>query len=96
MGVTQNPHVFDYWNKDLRCSQIADLMSRDRFWFLLRYLHFRDNESVLEKEKNKDRLWKMRIWFNMLHQRLAQIPPLQYLAVDEQMIPFKGRSLNFC
>lgn len=90
MGVTQYPHVFDYWSTLLRMGPIADCMSRNRFWFLLRHLHFRDNNSVTTKEKEVDRLWKMRIWFNMLHERIGLIPPLQYLAVDEQMIPYKG------
>lgn len=90
MGILQYPNVFDYWGTKTRISQIADKMSRDRFWFLLRHLHFRNNESVTEAEKANNRLWKMSAWFDKIHCRLARFKPTQYVSVDEQMIGFKG------
>lgn len=90
MGILQYPNVFDYWGRHTRIAQIADKMSRDRFWFLLRHLHFRDNNSVTQEEKSRNRLWKMTVWFDKVHRQLARYKPTQYVSVDEQMIAFKG------
>lgn len=90
MGIIKYPNIYDYWNRELRIPQIADSMSLDRFIFILRHLHFRNNDGVSENDKRTDRCWKMRLWFDLIIENFSKTQPLQYLSVDEQMIPYKG------
>ncbi|XP_049460947.1 piggyBac transposable element-derived protein 3-like [Epinephelus fuscoguttatus] len=91
MGLVQMPNVRAYWEIETKYPKVADVMSRDRFEKLLTLLHFQDNLSVSEDAK-KDKLWKLRPWLEKLQEQCLHIPPEEHHAVDEIMIPFKGRS----
>ena len=60
MGIVRLPKIDDYWS-DLRYSQIADKMSRNRFKLIHRTLHFVDNNTTSDQIK-LDRAWKLRPW----------------------------------
>ncbi|XP_025407161.1 piggyBac transposable element-derived protein 4-like [Sipha flava] len=63
-------------------------MSRNWFELILRFLHFSDNE----KAPNNDRIYKVRDLINKLIENFQKIlEPEEYLAVDETMVPFRGR-----
>ena len=47
MGIVTEPALDDYWRRDeLHFSPIADLISRQRFCDLHRFLHFQRNEDL--------------------------------------------------
>ena len=91
MGLVQMPNLRAYWEMETRYPSVCDVMSRDRFLKLLTLIHFQDNLNVSEDEK-KDKLWKLRPWLQKLRERFLCVPPEHCHAVDEIMVPFKGKS----
>jgi len=51
-----------YWSGDeiFRTPVFGQVMPRDRFLLLLRFLHFNDNDSYDAKDPERDRLQKIR------------------------------------
>jgi len=90
MGVVKYPNNADYWSKAERYekSVAPKIMSRNKFELILRFWHFADNET----SNKSDCLYKIRnildkINFNFEH----LLTPGEIIAVDESMIPFRGR-----
>ena len=93
MCIVQMPRYRMYWQSSTRYEQVANIMSRDRFELIKRFLHFEDNSNAPDpKDPNKDKLFKVRKLFEMLRQNCLKVKPEEHNSVDEQMIPFKGRS----
>ena len=96
MGINRLPALRDYWRRDpaYHYGPIADHIPRDRFFEITRYLHFVDNSTLLPRDHpNFDRLWKVRPIIDRVSDRfLHNYNPHMENAVDEAMIPFKGRS----
>ena len=90
MGLSQMPSVRAFWETETYYAPVADVMSRNRFEKLLTMLHFQDN-NVPEQVK-RDKAWKIRPWLTALKERCLQMPPEECHAIDEMMVPFKGRS----
>ena len=90
MGLVNLPCL---WRKDtlFYCPAIADKMSRDRFLEIHKYLHFTNNEAL--ESNNDDRLWKVREVLDMMQSRFVSLyDPHRECAIDEAMVPYKGRS----
>ncbi|MGH0158816.1 UNVERIFIED_CONTAM: hypothetical protein FKN15_047671 [Acipenser sinensis] len=79
-----------FWNKACRVSQVADTMILNRWEAIKKSLHFSNNEE--RQEENDDPLHKIRPLVTHLTSKLTSIPMGEKLAVDEQMVPFKGRN----
>ncbi len=79
-----------FWNKACRVSQVADTMTLNRWEAIKKHLHFNNNEE--RQEDNNDPLHKIRPLVTHLTSKLTSIPMSEKLAVDEQMVPFKGRN----
>lgn len=47
-----------YWSKDTR---VPDNMSRDRYFSVRNNLKQRDDVTITEEEKVKDKFWKVRL-----------------------------------
>ncbi|XP_046988160.1 piggyBac transposable element-derived protein 3-like [Schistocerca americana] len=92
MGIIKMPSIHLYWSNECRYSPIADVMSRTRFFQLLRYFHVVNNQDLPEANSNRDKLFKIRPLLSAFQSSLKTLPPEEYQAVDEQIIPFKGRS----
>ena len=63
MGLVDRPSLHDYWRRDplYYCPPIAEIMSRDRFLEIHRYLHFVDNSTITPPgEPEHDRICKVR------------------------------------
>ena len=60
MGLVRMPSVRSYWENGMRCSDIADVMSRNKFETLLRHLHFVNNLGVTDETKKSTKLWKQK------------------------------------
>ncbi|XP_061184352.1 piggyBac transposable element-derived protein 4-like [Saccostrea echinata] len=68
-------------------SKIGEIMTRDRYIQIKRYLHFSD-----DRNNNDDKLHKVRMILDTLRSSFQQeYIPHQHVSVDEAMIPFKGR-----
>jgi hypothetical protein len=66
----------------------ADIMSRDRFHLLLRFLHFNDNEY----QPSDDKLYKIKSIIIHLRERFRKLLiPYQDLCIDESLMLYKGR-----
>ncbi|KAK2712161.1 hypothetical protein QYM36_011004 [Artemia franciscana] len=69
-------------------------MSRDSFTSIRRYLHFNDNSKCKPKtDPGHDRLFKVRPIVDLLQENLMRTEPEERHITDEQIIPFKGRSV---
>ena len=68
-------------------------MSHDRFDLIKRFLHFNDNfEDKKRDDVTRDRLFKIRPIFEKLQQNCLVVDPEEHNSINEQIIPFKGRS----
>ncbi|KAL1470410.1 hypothetical protein MTO96_040455 [Rhipicephalus appendiculatus] len=90
MGLVQMPSVRCYWEHGTRFPAVADVMPRNRFERLMRFLHFEDNINATEDAK-QDKVWKIRKWLNALQENIRAVEPEELNSVDEIMISFTGR-----
>ena len=96
MGINKLPDMYDYWstNEYLHYLPIASKISRKRFLSIKGYLHFTDNDKLIERgQPGFDRLGRIRPIIDSVHSTLKDIyMPHKEVSVDEAMIKFKGRS----
>ena len=91
MGLVRQTNVRSYWEEATQVPQVANAMSRNRFLRIARYLHFCDNLSVTSEEK-KSKLWKIDPILNVLRKKFLSVTPEERHAVDEMIIPYKGKT----
>lgn len=94
MGIVHKPRINMYWAKDdLYYTPIfSQMMSRDRFLLILRFLHFANNDNFDVNDLNRDRLYKIRAFSDMIKERCKVVyTPGKDICVDESLILFKGR-----
>lgn len=90
MGLKKLPSISCYWStKQLYRNNLAGrIMSRNRFELLLRFWHFDDDT----KNDTGDRLFKIRKLVDALNSNFKKLKqPDKYIAIDETMVPFRGR-----
>ncbi|XP_041920584.1 piggyBac transposable element-derived protein 2-like [Alosa sapidissima] len=93
MSVYGLPYTRMYWGKDTRVDKVSDVMSLSRWEAMKRFLHLADNsDQVAEGQPGFDKLFKVRPFLNALLRSFQDIPMNEMLCVDEQIVPFKGRS----
>ena len=96
MGMNKLPDLYDYWSTDeaLHYFPVASRISRKRFLEIQRYLHFANNDNIVNRgEPGYDRLDKVRPVIDSVRQSfLANYKPHKENSVDEAMIKYKGRS----
>ena len=69
-------------------------MTRNRFYLILHFLHFSNNEDLLHdiNDENRDRLHKVQPLLDVLLRRCRTVyTPGKNLSVDESLVLFKGR-----
>ena len=89
MAHVKKYRIKDYWSSDrlIATPIFNDLMPRDRFLLLLRYLHFNDNSL-----RSEDRLFKIKPVVKHLREKFGStLVPYRNLCVDESMMLWKGR-----
>ncbi|GFO36069.1 PiggyBac transposable element-derived protein 2 [Plakobranchus ocellatus] len=91
MGLVQAYSLRAFWAEETRYDKIADNMARNRFEKLASHIHFTDNNKVTDEQK-KNKVWQIEPWLKGLKNSLAKLPQEEFSAVNEIMIPFKGRS----
>ena len=62
MGVFHKPRIAMYWSTDSLISTpiFSQIISRDRFFTLMRFLHFADNKNINLADPDQDKLYKER------------------------------------
>ena len=92
----RDPHSWrleDYWTKmeELLTPFYGQTMARARYYHILRFLHFTDNNRN-GVDRTEDRLWKIRDLFEIIRTNFLKFYiPSEHLAVDEIIVKFKGR-----
>ncbi|CAB4056530.1 unnamed protein product [Lepeophtheirus salmonis] len=82
-----------YWSNNLQCVMVTEAFSRDRWEQIKSNLHCNDNSQAPKYgDPNYDKLYKIRPLINHLQSKFRKIPMPQMLCVDEQFVPFKGKS----
>ena len=82
-----------YWSSKLNCPLVSEAMSRDRWEEIKSNLHINDNsKNVPRGHPGYDPLFKIRPMITDLVTKCKQLPMLQTLSIDEQIVPFKGIS----
>jgi len=93
MGHTVQGRLEDYWTKmeQLRTPFYEQTMGRARYYHIVRFLHFTDNNRN-GVDRTDDRLWKIWDLFEIIRTNFSKFyNPSEYLAVDEVIVKFKGR-----
>jgi hypothetical protein len=89
MGHDQRHSLKDYWSREEQYYTpfYSNIMACDRFFHILRFLHFENNDNP-----DYDRLWKIRRIFDTLNNKFCELyNPTEHLAVDEVIVLYKGR-----
>lgn len=90
MPLTKKHRLQDYWTKDfiIETPIFSQVMSRDRYFQLLRYLHFCDNDNM---DKN-DRLCKIRCVVDHFKNSFQHsLYPFQNIVIDESLQSFSDQ-----
>ncbi|KAM7281296.1 piggyBac transposable element-derived protein 4-like, partial [Ixodes scapularis] len=92
-GVIEKPDVKSYWStrEVLRTPAFGDVISRDRFMLIMKFLHFTDNEAPVDGHPNPKlrKLWPVLTRMTEMFQTLYT--PERDVSVDESLLRFKGR-----
>lgn len=96
MGIKPQPSYRDYWSSrpELHDEFISKLLPIKRFSWILSHIHLNDISVMPERgSPNFNKLYKVQPFLDMLLKRFQDnFDPGEYIAVDESMIKFKGRS----
>lgn len=94
MGVYGLPRYRLFWSDECRVPVIADVMSRNRFFDMNKFVHFANNDEVItdRQDPRYDRLFKIRPLLEFVKRTCLRMIPQQRQSVDEQVIPFKGKT----
>ena len=88
MSIYGLPRTEMYWGSETRISQVADVMSKNRWQGIKTNVHLNDNSN---SDHTTDKLFKLRPFLDSLSNNLQKIPIDEKVCVDEQIIPFKGK-----
>jgi hypothetical protein len=89
-GIYQLPRTRIAWMTGCAITVISEVLSRDRFEEIRRYLHFLAPEKAIN---NADRLCKVRLFTEPILEAMKNIPQSNVYSLDEQMVSFKGRTI---
>ena len=93
-GIYSFPQQRFFWMSGTRVESISSAMTRDRFLQMKKYLHVVDNSSQSDPtDPDFDRAHKVRPLLEIVKDNFRSIPKEEKLSADEQIIPFKGRSI---
>lgn len=91
IGIFKYPRVRMYWGTRFQFKEIAECMSRDRFFALRVNLHCVDNLGVSQADQKANRLWKVQPVISAVRERCLELERgFGSYSIDEQMIPFLG------
>ena len=86
MPIIKLPSTRNYWSSSLAVPQVANLVPVSQFEELKEFLHFSDSTNAT----TSDRINKIYPVVDKLNERIQLLPIEESLAVDKQIVPFKG------
>uniref|UniRef100_A0A3B1KH96 PiggyBac transposable element-derived protein domain-containing protein n=1 Tax=Astyanax mexicanus TaxID=7994 RepID=A0A3B1KH96_ASTMX len=93
MSIYGIPATRMCWQAGTRIDKIADVMPMRRWEQIKANIHFNDNSLDLSPTNPcRDPLFKLRPLLNFALDTMNNIPMDEHLSVDEQIIPYKGKS----
>ena len=90
MSLVRMPSTRLYWSTEFNYDKVASIMTVSRFEKIKKFLHCNDNLS--RPKSCSDRLYKIRPVVDHLKNSFSNIALSEKLCIDEQMVPFKGKS----
>jgi len=90
MGIVKKPSLKDYWSTDplLHTPIFSNQISRNRYQYILRSLHFADNSAP----NPSDKLWKLGVFLPEIQKQFEiRVNLGKFLCIDESLMPFHGR-----
>lgn len=95
MGIIQKPNIQMYWSNDPLYSTpiFKQVMKRDRYLLLLKFLHFNDNDNMPGRdEPNPNQLYKIRPLVDHLFEKFQEVyTPSKQVCIDKSLLLWKGR-----
>ncbi|KAG0430788.1 hypothetical protein HPB47_022384 [Ixodes persulcatus] len=92
-GVIKMPDFRMFWQGGTRYAPVTDLLSRNRFEEIHRWLQMNNNMWQKTKEsEGHTRLLKVCLIIDAFRQNLKLVPPEEKQSIDKHTTPFKGRS----
>ena len=77
--------------EQLRTPFYGQMMAHARYYHILRFLHFMDNNRNVV-DRTDGRLWKIRDLFEIIRKNFSKFyNPSEYLAVHEVIVKLKGK-----
>lgn len=91
MGLVRYPNIEAYWSTNLiyKNNIVPKIMPRNRFQSILRFWHFSNNEDPAAEVNRLHKIEPLISHFNLKYKEIMQ--PGKLIAVDETMVPFRGR-----
>ncbi|XP_065664803.1 piggyBac transposable element-derived protein 3-like [Hydra vulgaris] len=91
MSIVRLPSTRMYWSNELYFEKLASVITLNRFEKIKLFL--RCNDDMQRPENCTDKLYKIRPIVNMLKESFISLKHEEIMCIDEQVVPFKGRSL---
>lgn len=79
------------WATRTRVPMVANARTRDRYFLLRNRVKIVDDD-IPQHEKKADAYWKVRPLLTSVRKQCLQTPRTEYMSLDEQIIPFHGKS----
>ena len=91
MRIIRLPSLRHYWKTSqlYGVDLIKSIMTRDRFYQLLKFLHFADNEDLTADGNKLHKIENLLMHFNVNFKSLVK--PGSEVVIDESMVPWQGR-----
>ena len=91
-GIVQKPQIKQFWSTDplLQTALFNQVMARNRFTEILKFLHFVDNSNYNANDPNRDKLYKVRGVVEFLVYQFNVYIPTQHISIDEELLLWKG------
>ena len=92
MGIVSKPAISDYWSTSplLKDSIFNNVMPRNRYQTILRFLHFAHNSQYNPNDPDRDRLYKVRPLVDLLVSKFkTTYIPENNISIDEMLLLWK-------
>ena len=93
MGIVHKLNINSYWSRDelYNAPIFSNVVLRDLFKVILRFLHFNDNAIYNAEDADRDRLDKVQPLLDLIRKQCQKVyVPERFLSVDELPVLFKG------
>lgn len=90
MGNLKLPRIEMYYGREMQFKMFTDSIPLYRFYLLRTNFHLIDVQTI--PDDCTDKFVRVRPLMDSVRRRCLQLPVEEYLSIDEQMIPMRGRA----